>query len=241
MIYNIYSLKDPNTLEIKYIGCTTIKLNLRLSQHIWDAKNKNSKKSKWLQELLLQNLKPIIELIEECTEDNWQEREMFWIAKHQNLSNTRQGGAGIILGRSREAIKKSTEFKNIKICQFNKKLEYIKTWDSIMAVEKELNILNTAIGNCLSKRSKSAGGYLWLYESDYLNGKLPEKIIRAPNKRFLTKNQKVALLDSYEGNVIKIFNNGHEAAKELNLKLSCISGCCAKKQKSCKNMYFKLI
>ena len=39
----IYTLKDPNTDEIRYVGVTTTTLNQRLSAHIYDDKHKTGK------------------------------------------------------------------------------------------------------------------------------------------------------------------------------------------------------
>ena len=50
-----------------------------------------------------------------------------------------------------------------KIIQMDLSGKYIKTWDSIMNIEKELGFLNTAIVNNLKERSKSSYGFKWKY------------------------------------------------------------------------------
>lgn len=74
-----------------------------MSQHIQDAKSHISKRRtiNWICKLLKSNLKPIIEIIEECNENNWQEREIYWISYHKqiaDLCNHHDGGLGC-LGR----------------------------------------------------------------------------------------------------------------------------------------------
>ncbi len=239
MEYKIYCLKHPDNEEIKYIGCTTTSLNLRLSQHIWDSKNKQSKKSLWIKDLINDNKKPIIELLEICNEESWKEREIYYISKYFQLINTHRGGAGIVLNRLPESIRKSTEFRNVRICQFDLTGAYLKTWDSINTVEKELNILHTSIGNHLKNRSKSAGGFLWLYEFDYLDGKLPK--IKNRKKARNISQMKVALLDSINGNIIQIFDSVKIASEQLQIPLKDISSCCGGFQKSAKGKYFKLL
>jgi len=85
----IYSLSDPNTKEIRYIGQTN-DINRRLRDHINSSvniKNKqyNTHKCCWIRQLLEQGIEPIISIIEEMKtleESNINER--FWIEKLTN-------------------------------------------------------------------------------------------------------------------------------------------------------------
>jgi hypothetical protein len=68
----IYSLSDPRDPEnIRYIGQTTKELKHRLSVHL-SPKSLISKthKNNWLNLLLEQNIKPIINLVEEVDVQN---------------------------------------------------------------------------------------------------------------------------------------------------------------------------
>ena len=49
------------------------------------------------------------------------------------------------------------------IKQFDKKGNFIKEFTGIKQAAKELNLSNTAIGNCLNGRSKTSGGFIWKY------------------------------------------------------------------------------
>lgn len=51
----------------------------------------------------------------------------------------------------------------IKIHQFNKNNEFIKTWDSIIEAGTSINIPTCCIVNCAKGRRKTAGGYIWKY------------------------------------------------------------------------------
>lgn len=99
----IYCLKDPINNEIRYIGKTT-NLKRRMSQHIQDVKSNTHNKRRvinWINSLLNKKLKPKMEVIEICNKENWQEREIYWIAFYKNifvLCNHHEGGLGI-LGR----------------------------------------------------------------------------------------------------------------------------------------------
>lgn len=51
-----------------------------------------------------------------------------------------------------------------KVAQYNKEtLKLIKTWDSMMDVERELGIAQQSISACCKGKRKSAGGYVWKY------------------------------------------------------------------------------
>lgn len=161
MEFFIYALKHPDTLEVNYIGCTTAKLGLRFSQHIWDAKNKTSKKSKWIKDLLDLDKKPVLELLDICDENTWQQAEISYILKYSNLTNKTKGGDCIVLNRTREAIQRSTEFRFKKVDQFEINGKFIKTWDSIKEAAKHYNIVNSSIGNAIIGLSKSSAGFKW--------------------------------------------------------------------------------
>lgn len=162
--YKIYKLIEPETNIVKYIGCTTSKLNERLSQHIYDSKTKNSFKSVWIKSLLEKGLKPKIELIETCIEENWIQKEQYYINfYYKDLTNFTKGGDGMILSRQISSIRNSSEKKFVKIQQYTLEGVYVKTWNSVKEACEELNLSRTSMGNCLNNRSKSCGGYLWKY------------------------------------------------------------------------------
>lgn len=86
---HIYTLKHPDTLEVRYVGKTVRSLSRRLGNHIANAKgNKHNKHlSNWILNILKENKKPIIELLETCQSGIWQEREQYWISQFPNLIN----------------------------------------------------------------------------------------------------------------------------------------------------------
>jgi hypothetical protein len=93
----IYALIHPKTKQIKYIGKTKHKLNVRLSQHISD-KNSKTYKFKWISQLKKLELTPDIILIEEVDEHSWKEKETMYIELFKSLgyklTNTSKGGEG---------------------------------------------------------------------------------------------------------------------------------------------------
>ena len=80
----IYSLIDPRTKEIRYIGSTTTP-KARLTQHL--SESNNIKKFNWIQSLLSENLKPILNIIECVNVSNLIEREQYWANYYKELSS----------------------------------------------------------------------------------------------------------------------------------------------------------
>lgn len=94
MDIKIYSLIDPVTDEIRYIGQTCRTLNRRLNNHLWCDHNKY--KTEWLNSLRKKGMRPIIKLIEKCNKDERFEREKYWInfyGKLYNLLNFTEDGS----------------------------------------------------------------------------------------------------------------------------------------------------
>lgn len=93
----IYGLYDPRDDKLRYIG-KTIHPKARLWDHITDAKSRAiaNGKAEWIRELLKLGLYPELRILEECTRENWIEREVQWIAdeiaKGTDLFNIAEGG-----------------------------------------------------------------------------------------------------------------------------------------------------
>lgn len=91
----IYALIDPRTDQIRYIGkCDTP--NERLRAHRCDKANTH--KARWIRLLRAAGLRPRMEIIEVVAQDNWADREKFWIAYYRaqglRLTNITDGGDG---------------------------------------------------------------------------------------------------------------------------------------------------
>lgn len=77
-------------------------------------------------------------------------------AKHSYDTNKR---------REKMNWKIGAENKNSKAVLMLDKIsrKVLRTFDCIMDAERELGVLNNNIVNCLRGRSKTAGGYIWIY------------------------------------------------------------------------------
>lgn len=90
----IYKLTDPLTQEIRYIGKTT-NISRRFNAHINRCTTKKIHSAVWIKSLIDKGVKPIIEIIESCDENNWEEREIYWIKFYKekyDLTNILPGG-----------------------------------------------------------------------------------------------------------------------------------------------------
>jgi len=85
----IYCLAEPRSGEIRYVGKADDP-ELRLARHL--RERYPCHKTTWLQSLKAKTLKPLLVLLEECEEENWQERERHWI------SFLRESGADLVNG-----------------------------------------------------------------------------------------------------------------------------------------------
>ena len=80
----IYGLKDPRDSKIKYIG-KTVDIDRRIKEHNQIHRNKKSKKNSWITHLIRNGMQPIMEVLEECEESRWIEREKYWIRYYKEL------------------------------------------------------------------------------------------------------------------------------------------------------------
>ncbi len=94
----IYGLIDPATNEIRYVGYTSKDVNRRLFEHIDESKHKvTSHKHKWIAKLIKSGSKPEIKILETVNDENWQDREKYWIDKlGYRLTNSTEGGEGLL-------------------------------------------------------------------------------------------------------------------------------------------------
>lgn len=118
MKYIIYTLKNPVTNDIKYIGYTGTTLIKRLASHIKNVKEaengsrKWNKRLSWIKSLSKNNLTPIIEELDSSNSiDLIYELEIYWIEQFKNwgfnLVNMTKGGDGgnTTLGKSKEELR----------------------------------------------------------------------------------------------------------------------------------------
>ena len=113
------------------------------------------------------------------------------------------------------------------IDQYSKQGVLIKTWESIMAIGRELNYNYTHISDCVRKSRPTAYGFYWVY-----SGEKPVFKTRGTQR-------KVRQYD-LQNNFIAEFKNAMEAAKSLGrTDNNTIVACCNGKYKTAYNYIWK--
>ena len=82
----IYGLVCPVENKIMYVGAA-VNPEDRLHKHLGLAHNGDTSiKGAWIRSLMALGESPSVEVLEECTEDTWREREDYWIEYHRALN-----------------------------------------------------------------------------------------------------------------------------------------------------------
>lgn len=114
----IYTLSHPITNEIRYVGYTTKKIEKRVQEHIRQSHISITYKNNWINSLKLNNLIPIIEIIDEVPFNEWKFWETHYIFLFRswgfNLTNSDFGGQGANIW-TKERIQKASSSKKGKL------------------------------------------------------------------------------------------------------------------------------
>ena len=198
IIYGLFDPRLPN--EIRYVGKTKMKLTKRIQYHVEESRRKlkGTYKIHWINKLLNENIRPKGIILEECNEDNWQEREKFWIAKLNNLTNSTKGGETI-------------GYTTTEVSQYSLNGVFIKKFESIVKACEELNISRGVINSALQRNSEGGKGNKFLWR----HGKHPFKNLITPY--IDSKQVYIKVLDIKEDKEY-IFSSIKEALNTLNLK-----------------------
>lgn len=190
--YVFYSLSDPVTKEVRYIGVTTSKLNVRYAQHKYNATNisrRTTPIAKWFYSLLNKGIAPtinIVSIFKDYKNSNlWELIEQCLIKQHTNLLNLHEGGKGVVKGE-----RKLTSIHNMK------PTVQIHPWKDIILREfpscsdaevyisgktKLKNSKNKRISQVISQtcngKHAHSFGYRWAYKNHPFPPKLPHLFI----------------------------------------------------------------
>ena len=187
----IYTLSDPITNEVRYVGKTKFTLNKRLSQHI--CEKRVSKRTCWIKSITNKGLLPKIELLETCGNENWIDTEKFYISYFKyigvRLVNATCGGDGITFTKEiRDKI--SNAHKGKKLTQGHK---------------DKLKGNKNSLGHKQTEEHKSK-----------ISNALKGKVVSLDTKLKLSqlKNKKqIAKIDVKSNKVIKVYNSISECCR----------------------------
>lgn len=110
--------------------------------------------------------------IAECGEDDWEKMEQDLISQYSlthKLLNVDKGGAGVITKEKRNisGIQRSAEAHKKAIVLLDTKGILVDICDSVNTASKKYKLSRTSIGNVLSGRSKTCGGYYIILQDTY--------------------------------------------------------------------------
>lgn len=216
MIYTyIYVLIDPRTYDIRYVGKTNNIID-RYKNHTNPAKDKNTHKRNWINELRREGLKPIIQTIDKVLIDDWHDKEKFYITKFKeegcSLVNHTEGGDGLSFG-NQTSFKKGNKSWNEGLGR-----KFICEW-----CHKEYRPLNERQIFCSSecyaayqKGNQPNGGFLkgfkpWNKDKSGYN---------------TSKQKKVFQYSALTGVFVREWGSANEAAFILHGNGDSISNCC---------------
>lgn len=224
----IYSLEDPITKEIRYIGKTN-NIKMRFHNHLNKKHNEKSHKRNWINSLRKQGYKPIMQIIDEVENDEWKYWERYWIAQFIawgfNLVNHTSGGEGLSLGNQ-------TSFKKGGI-----------PWNKGKGHKETCVHCNKSFNCNKAKKRKYCSSECFgnsQKEKPYIKGAFK---IGHPSwskgKTYLKSKTKRVFQYDLNGNFIKKFDSCKKASLEMNCIPENIRRCCAGKSKTAKGFKWK--
>lgn len=212
----IYTLLDPITNKIRYIGKTKSSLKYRLAQHITDSLNNgtNTHKKAWIKGLLLKGGVPIIEELEIVTDDNWKLCEQYWILQFKNwgfdLTNMTDGGDG--------------------------------NQNQVMSLESRLKIANSLKNKPRPQdvKDKIRQSHLGKIVKESTKEKLRiYNLGKKQSEKTKSKRYKAVYLISSTGEIIKEYSSLEDAAQAHNCRRGQISNVCRGRTKSACGLIWK--
>jgi group I intron endonuclease len=153
----------------------------------------------------------------------------FWKEYYKTNSGRNKG-----IKQSKETcLRKSHSASSHPVFQYNLDGIFIKNWDRIIDVERELGIANQTITHCCKGSKDSAGGYIWRYQDS------PKELLENIKPVRSAKYGICIIQYDLEGNFIKEWENAKTASIILKIDNGSICNCCKGKQKSSKGFTFK--
>ena len=158
----IYTLSCPRSGDIRYVGKANDPKG-RFAEHS-RMRDNNHLKNNWIKELLDQNSRPVLTIIDEILISEWKEREKFYISKFIDLGcdllNICGGANGLSFGNK-------TSFNGSqarKVVSLNKDGTLYKIFSSM---KESILSHGSSVKSVLYKLTKTAHGYIWIFEDEY--------------------------------------------------------------------------
>jgi group I intron endonuclease len=201
------------------------------------------------------------EIIEECSLELLNEREIFWkkyyLEQFNNSWNMvlfhelydRGGGPKSESTKLKLSLKSKGKSKPIgfgesiskPVLQYDLEGNFIKEWPSITEAKK---YYNGDIQACLLLKQKTASNYIWNYKIDNYPLKITLDLIngnknKSKNQNWIKSKYKRIIQYDLDGNFIKEWESIKQITETLNIQQSGISNCCLGKTKTSNKFIWK--
>ena len=230
----IYTLSEPDTNEVRYIGKSNNPKKRFYKHCVFNSKNTH--KNNWINKLLRENKKPVLEIIDEVPLEEWSFWETYWIVQFRawgfNLTNSSDGGEGSVKGnktsfrKGQTAWNKGVPVSNStkeKLRQANlgkKQSEQTKNKKNDKLKGRKVKDLSKIINNGLNTR--------------FEKGFTPWNKNKKGHSLGGLKKAKEVFQFSLEDKFIAEYKSCEEASKKNNCSREMIRACCVGKySKSC--------
>lgn len=252
----IYTLSDPRYPDnIRYVGQTIKELKHRLSVHLSPTSLiSKTHKNNWIKSLLDDNINPVINLIEDVLDNEWNSREIYWIKYYRdqghNLTNSTDGGEGMLNPceetRKKLSIASSGEnnpnYGKKRTIEINSKINAVRIMEHTDETKKKIGEISKGRTHTDESKQKISKANLGKIVSEETKGKISKanlgKIVSEETKEKLSiactgeKNGFYGKEHSEETKEkLSSFRKGQKLSEETKLKMS-------ESQKGEKNGFF---
>ena len=175
-------------------------------------------------------------IVEECTEQQLDEREMYYISYYDSMKHgyNQETGGYHNYGKTFSAEVREKKSNMKKVCQLDIDGSIIKIWNSSVEAATALGITAKKITACCNIGSplKRHGGFFWVYLDDYESGNIPHNYFHVGRKRPVSQyDTNMNLLNSWD--------SVREAAKCCGLSNAGIYNTCCGRNKTCGGYIFR--
>lgn len=211
MKLSLYELVDPITGEIKYVGIST-NTKIRYKQHL--SCKINSKKLEWINKLKSQDLKPIMNIIDESEDIKYiLNREIELIDTIPNLLNTDKGGG----------FNYCTSNGERTIAMYSMDGEFLKRFEMATEAARYLNLDSeraNSFSACALRKRNYAHGYIWRFDDDEITS---DDLTRLQYSLENLRDPKIVFAFDLEGNFVSEYLSIEQCSKSLNINRAAIS------------------
>jgi sarcosine oxidase delta subunit len=240
VLTRIYILKDPENQQVRYVGKTVKSLKARLTDHLYERKNKFgllNHKINWVKSIKNKGLEPIIEEVDSCPWDESQNLEMYWISQFRawgfNLVNQTDGGEGCLgIKLSKERVDHLRKINSKAVVKYSLEGIKLEEYPSCHnAADNNIGTNHTKIAACCRLVRRKNGKFRWRFKSDNIESLeiLSKKLVKEETKTnqsnyWKNRLQKDIFVYNLLGEYVGQWKNISTCAKDLKMSRTGVSG-----------------